>query len=82
MPTKLSEFTVVESRTVDFQYRYACFLIMISSKQCPRTLISCPIASIVDSRARVPRVASSSTDFTVFSNDVTLVTITCDIYRG
>ena len=41
------------------------------------TAISCLMHSIVASRALVPRVASSSTALTVFSRDVTLVTITC-----
>ena len=36
------------------------------------------MASMVDSRARVPRVCSSSTALTVLSSDVTLVTITCE----
>lgn len=40
------------------------------------TASSCLMHSIVASRALVPRVASSSTAFTVFSSDVTLVTIT------
>lgn len=40
------------------------------------TASSCLIHSIVASRALVPRVASSSTALTVFSRDVTLVTIT------
>lgn len=35
------------------------------------------MCSMVASRARVPFVASSSTALTVFSSDVTLVTITC-----
>lgn len=45
------------------------------------TLISCPMASMVDSRARVPRAASSSTVLTVFRREVTLVTITCNRHR-
>lgn len=40
------------------------------------TDISCLMHSIVASSALVPRVASSSTALTVFSRDVTLVTIT------
>lgn len=43
---------------------------------------SCLIHSMVASRALVPRVASSSTAFTVFSRDVTLVTITWWVTRG
>lgn len=41
------------------------------------TASSCRMCSIVASSARVPFVASSSTAFTVFSKDVTLVTMTC-----
>ncbi|CAN7984570.1 unnamed protein product [Ixodes hexagonus] len=41
------------------------------------TLISCQMASTVDSRALVPLACSSSTARTVLSRDVTLVTITC-----
>lgn len=40
------------------------------------TASSCLMCSVVASRARVPLVASSSTAFTVLSNEVTLVTIT------
>lgn len=40
------------------------------------TAISCLMHSMVASSALVPRVASSSTAFTVFSREVTLVTIT------
>ena len=40
-----------------------------------RTRISCAIASIVDSRARVPLVCSYSTALTVLSSEITLVTI-------
>jgi len=42
-----------------------------------QTFISWLIASMDDSRACVPLAASSSTVFTVFSSDVTLVTTTC-----
>ena len=42
------------------------------------TFISCPIASMVDSKARVPLVCSSSTAFTVLRSDVTFVTMTYD----
>ncbi len=41
------------------------------------TLISCPMASMLDSRARVPLAASSSTVLTVSNSDLTFVTITC-----
>jgi len=41
------------------------------------TASSWRMCSIVASSARVPFVASSSTAFTVFSKEVTLVTITC-----
>lgn len=44
--------------------------------RCVLTASSCRMCSVVASRARVPLVASSSTAFTVLSNDVTLVTIT------
>lgn len=37
------------------------------------------MCSMVASKALVPLVASSSTAFTVFRRDVTLVTITCSI---
>lgn len=40
------------------------------------TASSCLMCSMVASSARVPLVASSSTAFTVFSRDVTFVTIT------
>lgn len=41
------------------------------------TVSSCLMHSMVASNALVPRVASSSTAFTVFRRDVTLVTMTC-----
>lgn len=41
------------------------------------TASSWRMCSIVASSARVPFVASSSTAFTVFSKEVTFVTITC-----
>lgn len=41
------------------------------------TVSSCLMHSMVASSALVPRVASSSTAFTVFRRDVTFVTITC-----
>lgn len=41
------------------------------------TVSSCLMCSMVASKALVPLVASSSTAFTVFRRDVTLVTITC-----
>lgn len=41
------------------------------------TVSSCFMYSMVASRALVPRVASSSTAFTVLRREVTLVTITC-----
>merc|ERR1719216_63750 len=40
-----------------------------------KLLISCAMASMVDSKALVPRVCSSSTDLTVLRRLVTLVTI-------
>ena len=40
-----------------------------------KALISWAMASILDSRARVPLVCSSSTALTVFKSDVTFVTI-------
>jgi hypothetical protein len=40
-----------------------------------KALISCAMASMLDSSARVPRLCSSSTAFTVFSSDVTFVTM-------
>lgn len=43
------------------------------------TVSSCLMHSMVASSALVPRVASSSTAFTVFRRDVTLVTMTCEI---
>lgn len=46
---------------------------------CRLTASSCLMCSMVASRALVPLVASSSTAFTVFRSDVTLVTITCGI---
>lgn len=42
------------------------------------TASSWRMCSIVASSARVPFVASSSTAFTVFSKEVTFVTITCE----
>lgn len=48
----------------------------------PLTASSCLMCSVVASRALVPLVASSSTAFTVFSSDVTLVTMTCGITKG
>ena len=44
---------------------------------CALTVSSCLMHSMVASNALVPRVASSSTAFTVFRRDVTLVTMTC-----
>ena len=44
------------------------------------TLISWLMASMDDSRARVPLAASSSTVLTVFNKDVTLVTITWETH--
>jgi len=59
---------------------YGIALCLIESSH---TFISCRRASIVDSRALVPRAASSSTVFTVFSNEVTLVTMTfADSFRA
>lgn len=46
---------------------------------CGLTVSSCLMCSMVASKALVPLVASSSTAFTVFRRDVTLVTITCSI---
>ncbi len=51
--------------------------ISIFTQRMFRTVSSCLMHSIVASRALVPRVASSSTAFTVFSREVTFVTITC-----
>jgi hypothetical protein len=45
------------------------------------TLISCPMASMVDSRALVPLVCSSSTALTVLRREVTLVTMTYEEKR-
>lgn len=48
-----------------------------SGQQGALTVSSCLMHSMVASSALVPRVASSSTAFTVFRRDVTFVTITC-----
>lgn len=45
------------------------------------TASSWRMCSIVASSARVPFVASSSTAFTVFSKEVTFVTITCGMRK-
>ena len=43
-----------------------------------KALISWAMASMLDSKARVPRECSSSTALTVFKREVTFVTIICE----
>lgn len=53
----------------------------VSDQQGALTVSSCLMHSMVASSALVPRVASSSTAFTVFRRDVTFVTITCQMKK-